>query len=270
MSARRRPSRAVGVVTVAAALVVGAGAAWALGGPDTDAPAALDSPTHAQAQPTAPATPPAPTPTPTPTPDPTPTFDLTAHSTTDPTSPWVVANKAHHLDPIDYAPDDLVPFGGEKVRAAVAKDLQAMFDAAADDGVHLVMHSGYRAYSYQKVIFNNMLAVHGRDHAERYSARPGYSEHQTGLAADLSGKSKPSCELQECFGETVEGRWIAKHASEFGFLVRYQAENKATTGYSAEPWHVRWVGRDLAAYMAEHHVTTLEEVFDVTGGATYH
>jgi zinc D-Ala-D-Ala carboxypeptidase len=269
VSARRRPSRAIGVATVAAALAAGAGVAWTIAGDRSAAHAALDQPSVQPVATRAATAAAEPSSSPTLSPSPSPTFDLGAHSATDPASPWVVANKAHQLDPESYAPDDLVPFDGEKLRSAVAKDLRAMFDAATADGVDLTMHSGYRSYGFQQTIFENMVSTYGRDRAERYSARPGHSEHQTGLAVDVGGGSTPSCDMQECFAQTPEGRWLAKHVAEHGFLVRYTAANKATTGYSPEPWHLRWVGRDLTAYMAEHDVTTLEEVFDVSGGAEY-
>lgn len=260
----RGPSRAVGAAIVVLALVVGAAAAWLVGRPaPAPAPApALDAPAASTPTPT-------PTSPPTPTSTPTPTFDLSAHSTTDPASPWVVVNKHHPLDPEDYVPDDLVTVKGEQVRSEVADDLRAMIDAAADDGVELTMQSGYRSYTYQKRIFGNMLAVYGREYAERLSARPGYSEHQTGLAVDLGGASKPSCDFDPCFASTPEGRWIAAHVGEFGFLVRYTKANEDVTGYSPEAWHLRWVGRGLTARMAELGVTTLEEVFDVDGGSDY-
>ncbi|MDM7831861.1 M15 family metallopeptidase [Cellulomonas edaphi] len=261
-----RPPRALGAAVVVAALLVGAGAAWSVGrAQDQHRGDALDSPTPSRAAPTATVSR-APV---SPTPSPTPAFDLTAHSTTDPASPWVVANKHHRLDPVRYAPDDLVGFEGEKVREKVVRDLRDMVDAAASDGVELTMQSGYRSYAYQERIFGNMLAIHGRDHAERYSARPGYSEHQTGLAVDLGSATSPDCDFTTCFARTPEGRWIAEHAGEYGFLVRYTRANQAVTGYSPEAWHLRWVGRGLTAHMAAEGVTTLEEVFDVDGGPDY-
>ncbi|RHA42625.1 D-alanyl-D-alanine carboxypeptidase family protein [Cellulomonas rhizosphaerae] len=171
---------------------------------------------------------------------------------------------------MDYLPDDLVTVAtGEQVRSEVADDLRDMIDAAADDGVTLTMQSGYRSYAYQQQIFGNMLGVYGREYAERLSARPGYSEHQTGLAVDLGGASKPACDFDPCFATTPEGRWIAKHVGEYGFLVRYMKANEDVTGYSPEAWHLRWVGRSLTAQMAELGVSTLEEVFDVDGGPDY-
>jgi len=246
------------------ALLVGGAVAWAVGRPSPAPAPAHDVPTAA-----APSFTPLP-PTHAPTPTPTPTFDLAAHSTTNPESPWVVVNKHHPLDPADYVPDDLVTIeAGEQVRSEVADDLRDMIDAAADDGVTLTMQSGYRSYAYQQQIFGNMLGVYGREYAERLSARPGYSEHQTGLAVDLGGASKPACDFDPCFATTPEGRWIAEHVREFGFLVRYTKANEDVTGYSPEAWHLRWVGRALTAQMAELGVTTLEETFDVDGGSDY-
>lgn len=212
---------------------------------------------------------PAPTPAPTPTPTPTPTFDLTANSATDPASIWVVVNKQHPVAPLDYAPTDLVTAEGATIRAVVVPDLEAMFAAAAAEGVHLGIRTAYRSYDQQAAIRADVEARRGWEHAEKYSARPGYSEHQTGLSFDLHGTSRPSCDLSTCFADTVEGQWVAAHAWEYGFLVRYQPGNEAVTGYSAEAWHLRFVGRDLAAWMQQNGVTTLEEAFGVTGGASY-
>lgn len=264
----RGPSRAAGAAIVVLALVVGGIAAWAVARPSSpSSPAATVRDVPATA---APSFTPPPERSPTPTPTPTPTFDLAAHSTTDPASPWVVVNKHHPLDPVDHVPDDLVTVpGGERVRSAVADDLRDMIDAAAQDGVTLTMQSGYRSYAYQQQIFGNMLGVYGREDAERLSARPGYSEHQTGLAVDLGGASKPACDFDACFASIPEGRWIAAHVGEHGFLVRYTKANQEVTGYAPEAWHLRWVGRPLTARMAELGVTTLEEIFDVDGGSDY-
>lgn len=200
---------------------------------------------------------------------PVPGIDLTAHSTTDPDSPWVVVNKQHPISPLDYQPADLVTVDGARVRQVVEADLQAMLAAAERDGVLMGLRTGYRSYGAQAAIRADVEARRGFDHAERYSARPGYSEHQTGLAFDLHGTSQPGCDLQTCFGATVEGRWVAAHAADYGFLVRYTPQNTEVTGYSPEAWHLRYVGRELAGWMVTHGIGSLEEALGVTGGSDY-
>jgi D-alanyl-D-alanine carboxypeptidase len=194
-----------------------------------------------------------------------PSIDLTAHSATDPASPWVVVNKRAPLDPIDHEPE-LTTVRGYLVRPDAAPDVAALLDAADADGVHLTLRSAYRGYPKQVAVYDGWAAQLGVERADAVSARPGHSEHQTGLAVDVGSSTQPGCDFKACFGETVEGRWVAEHAAEFGLVVRYTSENSAITGYEPEPWHLRWVGRDLAAYMSATGVTTLEELFDVPGG----
>ncbi|MFJ3404542.1 M15 family metallopeptidase [Promicromonospora sp. NPDC090134] len=194
-----------------------------------------------------------------------PGIDLTARSTTDPASPWVVVNKHTPLDPVDHEPD-LTTVRGYLVRPDVAPDLTALLAAADADGVRLTLRSAYRGYPKQAAVYGGWVAQLGAQQADAVSARPGHSEHQTGLAVDVGGTTQPGCDFEPCFGETAEGRWVAEHAATYGFLVRYTPENSAVTGYAPEAWHLRWVGRDLAAYMRDVGVTTLEEVFDVPGG----
>ncbi|WP_454856358.1 M15 family metallopeptidase [Promicromonospora soli] len=200
-----------------------------------------------------------------PVPVPAPGIDLTAHSTSDPASPWVVVNKRAPLDPLDYEPE-LTTVRGYLVRPDAAGDLTALLEAADADGVHLTLRSAYRGYPKQAAVYEDWVAQLGRAEADAVSARPGHSEHQTGIAVDLGSSTRSSCDFEQCFGETVEGRWVAEHSAEFGFIVRYTPENHTVTGYAPEPWHVRWVGRELAAHMRATGVTTLEEVFDVPHG----
>ena len=148
-------------------------------------------------------------------------------------------------------------------------DLQALVDAARADGVVLGLRTAYRSYDQQAAIRADVENRRGFAHAEKYSARPGYSEHQTGLSLDLSSTSRPSCDLQTCFADTEEGQWVAAHAGEYGFVVRYTEANTAVTGFNPEGWHLRYVGRELSAWMAANRVGSLEEALGVTGGPDY-
>jgi len=270
---RRRLALLVALVAVVLA-TTGALTTWGMHR-DVDPAAAgtwYAAPSSSASAAPAPGTVPAPAPgttrAPTPVAPPAPVFDTSAHSTTDPASPWVVVNKQHPLQPLDYAPTQLATVGGKQVSAQAAPDLQAMLAAAQAAGVHVVVVSGYRSYSYQVGVHHEAVSREGYSYAESVSARAGFSEHQTGFALDL-GSASGACELQTCFGQSPEGRWLAAHAGEFGFLLRYTPDDSAVTGYSPEAWHFRWVGRDLAAEMARRGVATLEEVFGVTGGEQY-
>lgn len=199
-------------------------------------------------------------------------FDLGARSTTDPGSPWVVVNKKHPVDPLDFQPD-LTLVRGYQVAVAAAPALTRLL-AASDRaerarggaGFGFKIASAYRSYGYQQSVHDGLVATTGQTHADRYSARPGHSEHQTGLAVDLVTPATPACDFAVCFGQTPAGRWLRTHAGHFGFVIRYTAADRRVTGYAPEPWHLRYVGRALAREMGRRHVAALEELFGVTGG----
>lgn len=194
-----------------------------------------------------------------------PPLDLTAHSTTDPASPWVVVNKRLPMTPADFEPE-LTIVDEHLVAAVAADDLGALLAAAAAADVPLHVASAYRSPAYQQGVYDGIVARDGQELADRWSARPGHSEHQTGLAVDVDSLAHPECRIDACFGDLAEGRWVARHAHEFGFLVRYTEADQDVTGYSPEPWHLRYVGRPLAREMHRTGVTTLEEMFGLPGG----
>jgi zinc D-Ala-D-Ala carboxypeptidase len=212
------------------------------------------------------------------TPKPVP-FDAKKYSLTDPSSPWIVVNKLRALEPRTYAPADLVvpniPLRGnitsnEKyVRKDTATALESMVTAANNDGVHLNLQSGYRSYDFQVTLYNRYVQQQGQAAADTQSARPGYSEHQTGLAADLGGTSNPSCNVEACYATTTEGKWLAAHAYTYGFIVRYPSDKTAVTGYTYEPWHIRYVGVELATEMHTKNIETLEEFFGLPAAPDY-
>ena len=188
--------------------------------------------------------------------------------TSEPEHTAVLVNKQIAL-PIDYKPDDLVypdvPFTfDEKVekrmlREDAAAALKAMFDGAAKDGIKLAGVSGYRSGATQKSLFERYAKRDGEEAANRYSARAGHSEHQTGLAIDVSGIDG-KCAVVDCFGDTEEAAWIAEHAHVYGFIVRYPEGKEDITGYKYEPWHLRYVGEDIARQVFESEMT-LEEYY---------
>lgn len=195
-------------------------------------------------------------------------FDKSLHSIDEPGSIWWIVNKNRSL-PDGYVPPDLVVpdvllrLGpGEEqmqIRELIADDIKAMFDAAAADGIPLVFGSGYRSFALQKQFYASYVAQDGQAAADRYSARPGTSEHQTGLTVDITSPSG-ECHLEICFGDMPEGKWLAAHAHEHGFIIRYLEGKESITGYQYEPWHLRFVGRELAAELKKSGLT-MEEFF---------
>ncbi|MCZ8517142.1 D-alanyl-D-alanine carboxypeptidase family protein [Paenibacillus filicis] len=178
----------------------------------------------------------------------------------------VLVNKTYALPP-NYKPADLVepniPFTfkeqSEKrmMRKEAAKALESLVAGAKKDGFSLAGVSAFRSESTQRVLFNNYAKADGEEAARKYSALPGHSEHETGLAIDLSG-SDGKCQAQDCFGATKEADWLAKHASEYGFIIRYPKGKEDVTGYQYEPWHIRYVGVTLAKELTTKGLT-LEE-----------
>lgn len=165
---------------------------------------------------------------------------------------------------IDWEPNDLVVFEGQQLRAEAARAARAMMDAAKAEDVTLTVSSAYRSYAVQQQTYQHWVSVNGQQLADQLSARPGYSEHQTGLAIDFS--SPEGCRLEECYEDTRAGRWLAKNAPNYGFILRFPKGRQAITGYLFEPWHYRYLGKDLAAQYASSGVGTLEE-FLGTGAA---
>ena len=135
---------------------------------------------------------------------------------------------------------------------------RSLLKAARKDGQSLTVLSAYRSYDRQLSLFNGYKARYGKDYAARLSAPAGTSEHQMGLAADI-GLSSGHCNLKACFGDTAGGKWLASHAEDFGFIVRYPADGEKVTGYKYEPWHLRYIGVDHAKAMAKSKAGTFEE-----------
>jgi D-alanyl-D-alanine carboxypeptidase len=115
-------------------------------------------------------------------------------------------------------------------------------------------------------VYDSEVRAYGQTVADSESARPGFSEHQTGLAMDLSGGG---CHIEDCFGDTREGKWVAAHAADYGFIMRYTPANTAETGYRAESWHFRYVGIPLARQIAADPAISLESFFGISGGPNY-
>lgn len=142
--------------------------------------------------------------------------------------------------------------------AAVA--LEELFDGAAQEGLTLYATSGYRSYSTQKAIYQRKVEATSEKVASEVVAKPGYSEHQTGLAMDVEGETTKGIGLVEAFGESPEGIWLAEHCHEYGFIIRYPKDKTHITGYIYEPWHIRYVGKEAASEITEMGVTFEEYI----------
>ncbi|MGB4614146.1 MAG: M15 family metallopeptidase [Erysipelotrichaceae bacterium] len=178
----------------------------------------------------------------------------------------ILVNKKHDL-PSDYEPSDLVKpnvksnKSGLSLRQEAALAIEEMFNKALEDDITLVLGSSYRSYSYQSKLYNNYVAKDGEEKANKYSAKPGQSEHQTGLAADISDASGANY-LKQSFKDTPEGIWLKDNAHNFGFILRYPEGKEEITGYMFEPWHFRYVGIEEATKIYNSNLT-FEEYYNI-------
>ena len=164
----------------------------------------------------------------------------------------IIVNKKHAL-PSTYAPGE-DPTAGQQVRALIHR-MQELGYPISDT------YSGYRSYEYQTELYNDYVSREGKAAADTYSARPGYSEHQTGLAFDILDTHGNLLDGPE-YSDAIH--WLHTHAHEYGFIVRFQPGKEAITGYQAEAWHLRYVG-DKATDIYNSGLS-LEEYFGVAGG----
>ena len=247
--------------------------------PPSSAPASASSPAAVTATPTPEFTTAAPTTEPAAPAAPSPStsaalprqFSLTA-----PASPWLIVNKHRPLAPADYVPADLVrpavamTASGEAslLNSTTAAAAEAMFAAAARDGVAMVLASGYRSYATQVATYNGYVASRGQADADTASARPGYSEHQTGWAFDIAD-GNGVCGFQPCFADQPAAVWAKANGHRFGFVVRYPWMFHPITGYYYEPWHLRYIGVEAATDMANRGINTVEEYFGVEAAPGY-
>lgn len=161
-------------------------------------------------------------------------------------------NRQHSISK-RYVPSDLrkaETYGvSQQMRTEAATALEQLFEAAKEAGVPLSTVSGYRSYSKQATIYQRKVDSIGRKAADRVSARPGTSEHQLGLAMDIAKKGASS--LTTAFANTPQGQWVMENAHRYGFIIRYLKDYEDVTGYSYEPWHIRYVGVEQATAIYE-------------------
>jgi zinc D-Ala-D-Ala carboxypeptidase len=194
----------------------------------------------------------------------------------DPTRQWIVVNKTRPLNPEDYEPPDIAAIAGSRdlggggVRNVAAAALTDLIAAARDDGVgEIAAASSYRSYSTQVQSYNSQVAQQGQDEADRSSARPGHSEHQTGFASDVVACDAGSCTGLDGLAGTPQGDWVAAHSWEYGWIVRYVEGQTEVTGYDPEPWHLRYVGPELARAYHDGNYTTLEAFWNLPAAPEY-
>ncbi len=180
----------------------------------------------------------------------------------DPASILVLVNKKHPLTPMNFAPADLVTVNGALLSAKAATHYSQMQAAAAAEGQPFQVTSSYRSYEGQVMTYNHRVGQSGQSVADTYSARPGFSEHQTGFVIDVAAGG---CVL-DCFGSTTQYQWFKQNAPNYGFIQRYWAGSEAITGYKAEEWHYRYVGVEVAQDMQQKGIKTLEEYWGFEGG----
>lgn len=186
----------------------------------------------------------------------------TSKSHNNPASIDVVVNKKHCIQPVMFAPGDLVTSYGATLSAKAITAFNQLYAAASAAGQPFAVTSSYRSYNDQISTYNYWVNTSGVAGADTYSARPGYSEHQTGLAFDVSGNGRGLSD----FGGTTQYQWLLANAADYGFIQRYYAGYETITGYSAEEWHYRYVGVAVAKDMQARGIKTLEQYWGITGG----
>jgi D-alanyl-D-alanine carboxypeptidase len=164
--------------------------------------------------------------------------------------------------PREYVPPDITYEFGHPLRALIGDDLRAMRAAAEAEHAYLEVISGFRSYEEQANLFDDAVdrqrarnpsgdQNEAEQRAARFIALPGHSQHQLGTTADLSSW-EIGYTIQSAFARTTAGRWLAERGPAFGFILPYTTASESRTGYVFEPWHIRWVGRPLAAFLADH------------------
>jgi D-alanyl-D-alanine carboxypeptidase len=193
-------------------------------------------------------------------------------------SDFVVVNKQRPLKPIDYQPVNLREIKSSKSldnsrglqlsnQAATALEELAEDMKAAGAG-KLFVNSAFRSFDYQQELFKSKTRQYGVAGALVRSAKAGHSEHQTGLAIDVSVPEQ-GCAIMQCFGDTTGGKWLAQNSWKHGFIIRYEKDTTSTTGYTYEPWHLRYVGVQLATLYSKTGMKTLEDFWGFSAAEFY-
>lgn len=185
----------------------------------------------------------------------------------------VLVNKKNPLKPQNYMPANLVnpanygvpARGSFRLRKEAATALGQMYKAARKAGVGFTLSSAYRSYATQKSLYAQYTNQYGSAYANRISARAGYSEHQTGLAVDITTQAT----LTQSFGTTASGKWLAANAYKYGYILRYPKGAESITGFSYEPWHFRYVGTEVSQAMHAKGIATYEQYLKAPNAPSY-
>lgn len=196
-------------------------------------------------------------------------------SLSDPARIWVVVNKTRPLAPLGFEPSSLDGVDlasttpSDRLRTDARDALGALAQTADASGAGVLgINNGYRSYNLQVSTYSGFVAAEGVAGADEGSARAGFSEHQTGLAVDVVACGDACGEI-DAFGSTAQAAWVAEHAWEYGYVVRYESGASDRTGYMPEPWHLRFVGPQLAAAYHDGGFHTLEEFFGLAAAPDY-
>ena len=169
---------------------------------------------------------------------------------------FILVNKYYYLEE-DYVPNDLEELNKQYAlnNMKMVKDAKEAFEAMSKDakkeGLKIIAMSTYRDYAYQTTLYDNYVKQDGKEAADTYSGRPGFSEHQTGYAVDVYNDD----EQYTNFHLTKEFKWMQEHAKEYGFILRYPENKEKETGYQYESWHYRYVGKDIATYITDNNIS---------------
>ncbi len=208
-----------------------------------------------------------------------PCFEPDDYSIDEADSLWVVVNKQRPLSNLKYLPANLVkpafakpktnnPYGLVLAKPAADAFVGLVAAAKKAGAGDIFMQSAYRSYNYQVSVHSSAVARLGLKAGEALAARPGHSEHQTGLAVDVAAVGQ-GCTIQVCFGTTRAGRYLAKYAYKYGFIIRYPNGKTSITGYQYEPWHLRYVGVGLATEMRSQGFSVLEDFWALEPAPNY-
>ena len=170
----------------------------------------------------------------------------------------MLVNKYYHLSE-DYVPSDLVDISNQyyygenhRIRSVVYDAFIDMWNQAQKDGIYLIINSSYRTYAEQQQVYDSYKDSRGTTYADSIAARPGYSEHQTGLAIDIFSTEYTTTAN---FKGSPAHEWLVNNAYQYGFIQRYEEDTEDLTGFSEEAWHWRYVGVEVATYLHEHDIT---------------
>ncbi len=175
----------------------------------------------------------------------------------------VLVNKNNKL-PSNFIPNNLVPINlkyankNKLVREKVKTNFERLSHDANKLGYYIIVVSAFRDYEYQNNLYNYYVKTKGKKYADLVSARPGHSEHQTGFAIDVMGSNKDYNKFEEC----IEFKWMKDNAHLYGFIIRYPKAKEKITGFKYEPWHYRYVGKNVASIIYNENIT-LEEYYNL-------